>query len=147
MHLWLTGLSVLCSLKLSSRKADCSLESLSFFRVDPFSSSSLALELVRSVSNSMILLLLLLLGIIILWLLLLVLNKPVLFLAQKSMWNDDKVLFGDDIVTPSSVTSSPVTAVTGPPGCRFTSNPFPTPSDNNNKIIIKIKNRFLIQKK
>jgi len=38
----LTGLRVVCSLKLSSRKADCVLESLSFFLVVPFSSSSLS---------------------------------------------------------------------------------------------------------
>jgi hypothetical protein len=95
----LTGLRVLCSLKLSSRKADWSLESLSFFRVDPFSSSSLALEHALSVSISKSLLL-----------------RP-LFLTQKSIWNDETVLFGEDSAAPSSA-SSVVTA-----GNRFTFNP------------------------
>lgn len=100
----LTGLRVLCSLKLSSRKADCSFDNRSFFLVfRPFSSSSLALDDALSASASP--------------------PPPLLLPASgkfpfkpgflymlNSMWKGEPTLFADD-------TSSAA-------GVRFTSNPF-----------------------
>ena len=123
---WLTGLRVLCSLKLSSRKADCSLESLSFFLVKPFSSSSLALELALSASIASKSLL-----------------RSLPLLIPKSIWKDDAALFGDEIAAPSSASSM---------DNRFTSNLLPGASvepgsDTTAKIRNQAKNQQVIKKK
>ena len=90
----LTGLRVLCSLKLSSRIADWSLESLSFFReVSPSSSSLIPLEQDLSMSCS----------------------SPLGSLSLRLPLTLDTVLFGDE--TPASSSQST------PEGNRFTSIP------------------------
>jgi hypothetical protein len=92
-------LSVACSLKLSSRNADCSFERRSFLRDEPPSSSSLAREHARSEAAA--------------W--------P---RADESVGKEPALMFGDDDTTapPPPASSSPA----APPahdGARFTSTP------------------------
>lgn len=88
--LWLTGLRVLCSLKLSSRMADWSLESRSFFlEVSPSSSSLMPLEPSLSMSRS----------------------SPLASLSLRFPLTLDTVLFGDDTSSQSAVDGSRFTSM------------------------------------
>lgn len=84
---------MLFSLKLSSRNADCSLESLSFFLDRPFSSSSLALEDAFSVSTSFA-------AVASAFLLL-----PPPVKMEKSIRYEEAALFGEEAAVPLSLSS------------------------------------------
>jgi hypothetical protein len=89
-----TGLSVACSLKLSSRNADCSFERRSFLRDEPPSSSSLAREHARSAAAA--------------W--------P---RADEPVRKEPALLLGDDDTAASSSPAAPPVH----DGARFTSTP------------------------
>ena len=105
---------MLCSLKLSSRNADCSLERRSFLRAEPPSSSSLARDPARSPPPP--------LG-----------PGPVWPCAEKSVGKEPALLLGDDDAAAAAAPAAPASSRSSSSsaaapaadidGARFTSNP------------------------